>query len=242
MKLHFSFTLLSALFIASCATTELSLSQSAENDFHKAERLIADEQYTRAVEFLQKFITKYPYSKYATPAKLLRIKTAYIDNEFVLSETLAARFIDAHPEHPSRDYAEYILGMSYYKQSESAQHEQVFSKKAKDTFSSLYKRSPHSEYASKAKQYIQELTNRIAKHEMLIGKFYVERQLYVGAINRFIVVKNNFPTSNVTPESLYWLASSYIALQQQAYAKQIITHLKKNFAGNEWQQKAETLM
>ncbi|HIP07933.1 MAG TPA: outer membrane protein assembly factor BamD [Mariprofundaceae bacterium] len=242
MKLLLSLLLLSAFFITSCATADLSLSKSAEQDFYKAERLFEDEQYARAVQYLGKFTAKYPYSSYIVPAKIIRIKAAYANNEFILSETLAARFIDAHPAHQQRDYAEYMLGMSYFKQSESAKHEQVFSKKAKQTFTALYQRNPNGEYAQEAKKYTQELTNRIAEHEMFIGKFYAERGLYVGAINRFIVVKNNFSESSAAPESLYWLASSYIALAQQTYAQQIIKQLEKNFAGNEWQQKAETLM
>ncbi|MDQ7005103.1 MAG: outer membrane protein assembly factor BamD [Ghiorsea sp.] len=242
MRIYFIFTTLMTLMLASCATADLSLSESAERDYFKAERLVQSEQYARAGQYLQKYIANYPYSKYATAAQILRIKTAYLNDEFILSETLTSRFITAHPEHPQRDYAEYTLGMSYYEQSESAKHEQVFSKKAKDTFLALNKRNPNNAYAQEAIQKIQILTNRIAEHEMIIGKFYYERHLYVGAINRFIVVKNKFIESNIAPESLYWLAASYLALQQKVYAHEVIQQLQSTFAGNAWQKKAEKLI
>lgn len=242
MRIYFILAPFMALLLTSCATADLTLSESAEQDYLKAERLIEDEQYTRATQFLSKFVAKYPYSQYAASAKLLRMKAAYINREFILSETLASRFITAHPEHPKRDYAEYILGMSYYNQSESAKHEQIFTAKAKDTFTALNTRNPNNEYAQEVSKHIQTLTSQMAEHEMIIGKFYYERNLYVGAINRFIVVKNKFMQSSIAPESLYWLAASYLALQQKTSAQEVIQQLQSNFAGNEWQKKAEKLI
>lgn len=242
MSLKLIFITIITLLLSSCATIDLSLSESAEKDFHKAENLVEDEQYARAAQFLGKFTAKYPYSAYLIPAKVLRIKAAYLNHEYILSETLAARFVDSHPTHPERDYAEYILGMSYFNQSESANHEQIFSKKARDTFAALNNRNPANVYAKEAKEKLQMLTNRIAEHEMIIGKFYLERERYVGAVNRFIVVKNNFITTNVAAESLYWLASAYLAIQQQVYAEEVIAELTQNFPENEWQKKAANLL
>lgn len=242
MKLSLLFLTVTALLLSSCATTDLSLSESAEQDYLKGQSLFEDEQYSRATQFLGKFIAKYPYSNYLIPAELLRIKAAYQNHEYILSETLASRFVDAHPTHPKRDYAEYTLGMSYFKQSESAQHEQIFSQKAKNTFVALNLRNPDNSFFQDVEKNIQTLTNRIAKHEMIIGKFYYERALYVGAINRLTMVKNKFPMSDIVAESLYWLAASYLALQQETYAQEIIQQLQTNYAGNEWQKKAENLI
>ncbi len=229
--------------LSACATTDsLTLSESAEKDYHKAERLIADNFNGRAALYLGKFTAKYPYSQYATPAELLRIKAAYNNEEFILSETLSKRFIEAHPNHPELDYVYYILAMSYFHQSESASHEQVFSRKARDAFIALNKRNPNNKYKAEADKYLNIVINRMAKHEMLIGKFYYEREFFVGATNRFIIVKNKYINSDVAAESLYWLASSYLELKQEAYAKEVIQTLTQRFSGNTWQKKAENLL
>ncbi len=242
MKANYLLAYLLFFLLSACAKSmDLSLSDSAEHDYKIAERLVAEEKYARAAEYLGNFMSKHPYSAYTTPAELLRIKAAYLNGEFILSETLSTRFIDAHPEHPKRDYAEYILGMSYYHQSESEFHEQVFSNKARNTFIALNKRKPNHAYAKETKKYIRLLTNRIAKHELLIGKFYFERKLYVGAINRFIVVKNDFPDAEVAAESLYWLASAYLSLAQRTYAKEVVTTLNHRFPHTIWQKKAAQL-
>jgi outer membrane protein assembly factor BamD len=230
------------LWLSACATDDLSLYETAEKDYHKAERLIADGFYGRAALYLGKFGSKYPYSKYATPAELLRIKAAYNNGEFILSETLSKRFMEAHPNHPQLDYVQYILGMSYYHQSESANHEQVFSKKARDTFAALLARSPNNAYADEVKEKLNIMINRMAKHEMIIGKFYFDREFYVGASKRFLVVKNEYGQSNVAAESLFWLASAYIKLKQNDYAKEIVDQLNQQFPNNTWQKKANNLL
>lgn len=231
-----------AWLLSACATDTLTLTESAENDYHKAERLIADNFNGRAALYLGKFTAKYPYSQYTTPAELLRIKAAYNNEEFILSETLSKRFLEAHPDHPKLDYVQYTLAMSYFHQSESAYHEQVFSKKARDAFIALNKRSPNNKYKAEADKYLNIVINRMAKHEMVIGKFYYEREFFVGATNRFIVVKNEYMDSDVAAESLYWLASSYLELKQEAYAKEVIQTLAQQFSGNTWQKKAENLL
>ena len=228
--------------LSACATDTLTLTESAENDYHKAERLIADNFNGRAALYLGKFTAKYPYSQYTTPAELLRIKAAYNNEEFILSETLSKRFLEAHPDYPELDYVQYTLAMSYFHQSESAYHEQVFSKKARDAFIALNKRSPNNKYKAEADKYLNIVINRMAKHEMVIGKFYYEREFFVGATNRFIVVKNEYMDSDVAAESLYWLASSYLELKQEAYAKEVIQTLAQQFSGNTWQKKAENLL
>jgi len=241
MKRLFIFITLS-IILSACAVENLSLSESAADDYHKAERLIEGNFYGRAALYLGKFGSKYPYSQYATPAELLRIKAAYLNDEFILSETLSKRFMEAHPNHPQLDYVEYTLGMSYYHQSESAYHEQIFSKKARDTFTSLLARSPNNVYKKEVSEKLNLMINRMAEHEMIIGKFYYDRDFYVGAINRFIVVKNEYLTSDAAAESLYWLASAYLALNQHDYAQETIHKLTQQFPDNTWQKKAEQLL
>ncbi|MDX8380990.1 MAG: outer membrane protein assembly factor BamD [Ghiorsea sp.] len=239
--LQYSILILSIMMMSSCASNDTSLSQTAEKDYKKAERLVANDDFGRAALYLGKFTAKYPYSKFATPAELLRFKTAYLNEEYILSETLSKRFVEAHPNHAERNYAEYILGMSYFHQSESADHEQVFSKKARDSFIALNKRKPDNKYAKEVDKHLNIILNRMAEHELIIGKFYYGKALYIGATNRFIVVKNKFLKTSAAAESLYWLASSYKALQQKESVQQVVHLLNENFSGTKWQKKAKAL-
>ncbi len=239
----FKYTLIIAAFLLNaCASEPLNLSKSAKDDYLKGKSLISSNNYARAVQFLEKFAAKYPYSEYATKAKILRLEAAYLDEQYVLSETLALRFINTHPTHPQLAHVQYLLAMSYYQESSSANHDQQFSNKARDAFVALNQKFPHNPNFKQAQQYIQELTDRLAEHELIIGKFYFDKKLYVAATNRFIQAKNTYPNSHQIDETLYYLIASYVALKQQDYAKEVLSTLQKRPAQNQWLKKAEALM
>ncbi|MCF6208550.1 MAG: outer membrane protein assembly factor BamD [Ghiorsea sp.] len=234
--------IIAALLLNACASEPLNVSKSAKDDYFKGKSLIASERYAQAVLFLEKFSAKYPYSEYATKTKILRIEAAYFDEQYVLSETLALRFIDTHPTHPQQAHIQYLLAMSFYQQSSNANHDQQFSNKARGAFVALNQDFPDNPNLSQAKQYIQELTNRLAEHELIVGKFYFDKKFYVAATNRFILAKNTYPDAQKNDEVLYYLTASYIALKQQAYAKDTLNILRHKYAQGPWRTQAESLM
>ena len=230
-----------AVLLAACATDPVELTKSAEDDYNKALLYMENENYPQAAMFLEKFSAKYPYSQYATDAELLRLKSAYLDKQYVLSETLGLRFIDAHPEHKDRVYVQYIVAMSYYKQSHGAELDQQFSHRSRDAFLELNRRFPNNPYTSDIKKYLRILTNRVAEHELIVGKFYYEKELYIAALNRLLVIKNAYADANIIDESLYYLAASYAALDQRELANETIAILEKGYPQSPWLKKAENL-
>ena len=59
--------------------------------------------------------------------------------------------------------------------------------RAKESFDDLGEfltRYPESEYAGNAKQRMVSLRNLIAKQEIYIAEYYIERKAYVAAVNR----------------------------------------------------------
>ncbi len=223
-----------SLLLASCATEQLTLSDSAENDYHKAERLIDNKEYQRANLFLEKFSAKYPYSKYSRDAEFLRVQAAYKGGEYILSEILAKRFIKAHPKSNKHIDAEYLLAKSFYAQSSEAALDQSFSHKARKAFISIKEHFPNGKYAEKVDTYIAELTNRVAEHELLVGKFYFDRAYFVAAANRFIFVKNNYIEAKAAEENLYWLTAAYLELEQPELAKETSNFLALQFPQSDW--------
>ena len=234
--------LIVVLLLNACASEPLNISKSAKDDYFKGKNLIASERYAEAELFLQKFSAKYPYSEYATKAKVLRLDAAFLDEQYVLSETLALRFIGNHPTHSQHAHVQYLLAMSFYHQSSSASHDQQFSNKAKDAFVVLNQQFPANPNVNQANQYIQELTNRLAEHELIVGKFYFDKKHYVAATNRFILAKNTYPDNQKNDEVLYYLTASYIALKQQVYAQEVLNILRNKYAQSNWRIQAESLI
>ena len=230
------------LMLTACAGKPTEMAKNAEEAYKKGLNIVEMGEYSRAAMFLDKFSAKYPYSKYTTPAELLRLKAAYLDEQYILSETLGSRFVSAHPEHNDRVYAQYLVAMSYYKQSYSAKLDQQFSHRARDAFLQLNDAFPVNPYTEDIQKYLSILTNRVAEHELLVGKFYFDRKLYVAAINRFSKVKNNYQNADVSAEALYYLAMSYVSLQETKYAEEVIVLLHDKFPDSAWYLKSNPVM
>lgn len=231
--------LLSMIALSACASKTLELSKSAELDYQRAVQMVESDENAKAILFLEKFSAKYPYSQYAAAAELLRLKAAYNDGQYILSEVLSQRFADAHPEHPELVYAHYLHAMSLYKQSSSALLDQQFSHKSRDAFLQLNQAYPSNPYTADIQKYLKILTNRVASYETTVGKFYLDRHLYVAAANRFILVKNQYLDAERADEALHYLVQTYLALEQQNLAQETQSFLEKNFASSLWLNKSD---
>lgn len=231
-----------AALLSACMSEPLTLSKSADDDYQKAQALMEREDYAQVIMFLEKFSAKYPYSQYATDAELFRLQAAYLDEQYVLSEVLAQRFIDAHPRHEKRIYAQYLGAMSLYHQSHNALLDQQFSHKSREAFIALNEAFPKNEYTDEINKYLNIITNRVASYETTVGKFYLDKGLYVSAVHRLLVVKNKYMLSESGDEALFYLASAYAALGQDAYVHEITSLLNANFSTSPWLKKAQALL
>ncbi len=235
--------ILALVLISGCATTKTKdLSKDPEAAYASAREKVHDEDYGIATKQLEKFTANFPYSKHAVPAQLLRIYAAYKGGEIVLSETLSRRFIDQHPQHKNVDYAEYILAMSYYKQRTSAERDITMHKSAIDAFERLIKEHPRSNYAADAQSHIQALYNVLAKHELMIGKFYFDHDRFVASANRFQELVRLYQTTPSIEEALYYLSASYAKMGLRRDARQTIAIIHHNYPDSAWSSKAKRLL
>jgi len=226
------------LVLAACASDSGVKKSAAQVDYEHAKKLLAKGDYGTVTMDLEKFNTDHPYSQYSIQSELLRIFAAYKDQQYILSETLSNEFVRRHPRHPNVDYAQYMLGMSHYRESSPAGKDQSQTLAAMDSFKLLLKKHPKSTYAKDASHRLQRLYNRLAGHELDVGKFYFKRHLYVAAANRFQTVLEKYQTTPAIEEALYYLAASYAKLGVTDDAHDSALLLRHNYPRSEWSRKA----
>lgn len=234
-------SLLVLLLPAACAK-EVDYIGEANADYEKAKHLVDTGSYAEAATFLEKYDAKYPYSRYAIQAQLLRIFAAYKDGEYVLSETLSERFVDQHPRHPNVDYVKYMLAMSHYKQIGSPGRDATQTLAAVDSFKKLIMEHPDSSYAKDAANRLQFLYNRLAAHELSVGKFYFDNERYVASANRFEGIVGKYQTTPSVVEALYYLAASYARLGLKKDAHDIAVLLRHNYPRSDWSKEAKAFL
>ncbi|MDQ6956831.1 MAG: outer membrane protein assembly factor BamD [Mariprofundaceae bacterium] len=228
--------------ITGCGKEEVTPSESAKEDFIKAKEYIDTGSYTSANLFLEKFSNKHPYSQHIAEAEILRIYAAFKGEEYILSETLSTRFISKHPNHPDTSYAQYMLGMSHLKQTSASQRDPAPTRLAVTAFEKLIQKYPKSSYISEAKVHLQNLHNKLAEHELYIGKFYFNNKRFVASTNRFQDIVKQYQTSPVIEEALYYLAASFNALQLKDSARDSAILLRHNYPKSEWSEKAANFL
>lgn len=225
--------------ISGCASKDKAFSNDADSEYTHAKEMIEKGDFGMATRRLEKFGSKYPYSKLTIQAELMRIYSAYKGNEFVLSETMSNRFIDRHPKHKNVDYAKYMLAMSYYKQRTSSEKDITMFQSSIDAFERLIKDHPESTYAESAKNRLQSLYNSLAQHELIIGKYYFDHDRFVASANRFQELIRLYQTTPAIEEALYYLSASYAKMGLKTDARQTAMILKHNHPKSSWSSKAE---
>ncbi len=225
---------------AGCAEKKaVNPNASAEAEYLAAKRKVDSGNYAQAAADLDGFASRHPYSKYAPKAEILRIFAAYKDREYVLSETLAERFIKRHPRHPDVVYAKYMLAMSHYRERTGPEHDPTQAKAAIEAFERLIREHPESEYARDGARYLQRLHNELASHELTVGRYYFDNKRYVAAANRFLTIVEKYQTTPSIEEALYYLAASYAELGLAKDARATALLLRHNYPRSPWSAKAK---
>jgi outer membrane protein assembly factor BamD len=228
------------LLAGGCASDKAGKGDAS--DYQIAKHKLDVGQYSDAALFLQDYGTKYPYSKFTIQAELLRIFAAYKSKQYPLSESLSKEFIDRHPRHPNVDYAKYMLGMSLYRESLPAGNDQSQTMSAIEALKRLLKEHPGSDYAKDGERHLQLLYNRLAGHELVVGKYYFDKGRYVAAANRFQVILEKYQTTPAIEEGLYYLAASFAKMGIKDSARQTAMLLQHNYPNSEWSRKAKPFL
>jgi outer membrane protein assembly factor BamD len=184
----------------------------------------------------------HPYSKWATKALLMQSFAFYQDNQYSDAINASQRFISLHPGHVDTPYAYYLVAISQYEQIADVQHDQSQTQSALDALDEVSRRFPDSKYAADAKQKALLARDHLAGKEMEVGRYYVKHGSYLAGINRFKKVVTDYQTSSQTPEALYRLSESYMALGIVSEAQTAAAVLGHNFPRSQWYKDAYSLV
>ena len=97
---------------------------------------------------------------------------------------------------------QYLIGSSYYDQIPDVSRDQARADKAIDALEEVVRKYPDSEYAVSAKKKIEMARDQLAGKEMDVGRFYLNKRDFIGAINRFKVVVTQYQTTRHVEEAL----------------------------------------
>ena len=185
---------------------------------------------------------QHPYSEWARKSLIMSAFAYYEAGNYDDCVTAAKRYISLHPGSADAAYAQYLIGSAYFDEIPDITRDQARTDKALAALDEVSRKYPSSEYAISAKQKIAVARDQLAGKEMLVGRYYLDKKDYTGAINRFKVVVTRYQTTRHVEEALERLAEAYMALGIVEEAQTAAAVLGHNFPDSEWYRHAYALV
>jgi outer membrane protein assembly factor BamD len=138
---------------------------------------------------------QHPYSVWARRAMLMSAFCSYQANAYPQAIATAENYISLHPGSPEVAYAFYIKAIALYEQIVDIGRDQSNTEGALVALQDVVQRFPDTEYARDATLKIDLTNDHLAGKEMAVGRYYLRQGDYIGAINRFRTVVDQYQTT-----------------------------------------------
>lgn len=215
---------------------------SAEQIFERGEFELAQSDPDEAAFFFSEIERLYPYSDFARRALIMQAFAHHSDRNYESSRSAAQRFIDFYPEDDDAAYAQYLLALSYYDQIDEVGRDQGLTFQALQSLREVIERYPDSEFARSSILKFDLAFDHLASKEMEIGRYYLRRDNFAAAINRFRVVVEDFQTTTHTAEALHRLVEAYLSLGLTDEAQTAGAILGFNYQSSDWYEDSYKLL
>jgi outer membrane protein assembly factor BamD len=198
--------------------------------------------YKGAVQKFEEVDRQHPYSEWARKSLIMSAYVYYESKQFDEAIVSAKRYVTLHPGSPDAAYAQYLIGSSYFEQIPDITRDQLGTERALASLDEVVRKFPNSEYAASAKRKIDIAKDQLGGKEMTIGRYYLEKRDYTGAINRFKVVVTQYQTTRHVEEALMRLTEVYMTLGIVDEAQTAAAVLGHNFPDSPWYNDAYRLV
>src|SRR5271154_343754 len=185
---------------------------------------------------------QHPYSVWARRAQLMSAFCSYEANQYDDAVNTADQYISLHPGSQEVAYAFYLKALSLYEQIVDVGRDQSKTQGALVALQDVVQRFPDTEYARDATLKIDLTLDHLAGKEMEVGRYYLTRGDYIGAINRFKVVVEQYQKTTQIAEALERLTEAYYALGVYNEAQTAAAVLGANYPGSPWYKDAYNLL
>ena len=200
------------------------------------------QDYKNAAKEFEEVDRQHPYSEWARKALIMSAYAYYEASAYEDSVNAARRYITLHPGSPDAAYAYFLIGSSNFDQIAEVSRDQERTEKAVASLEEVVRKYPSTEYAVAAKRKIELARDQLAGKEMEIGRYYMNKRDYTGAINRFKIVVTRYQRTRHVEEALLRLTEAYMSLGIVDEAQTSAAVLGHNFPDSRWYKDAYNLV
>ena len=180
----------------------------------------------------------FPQSIWAPRSALMTAYSFYTYGYYIDCINEIERYLKTYPLHNRKDYAYYLLGLSYYEQivDEKKDLEPIIN--AKKYFKIVKEKYSDTEFALDATYKLELINEMLASKEMYIGRYYIEREKWIPAINRFKTIVKDYNTTIFIEEALHRLVEINYKIGLIEESKNYAQVLGYNYNSSEWYERS----
>ena len=216
-------------------TQMIEVYNQAMDEFEKGDVIYAGKKFSEA-ELL------YPQSVWASRAVLMSAYGYYSQGYYNDAINDLNRFLVKYKNHPNTDYAYYLLALCHYDQIIDEKKDLNEILQSKKYFEFIIKNYPDTDYASDSKFKLELIIEIIASKEMYLARYYLEREKWIPAINRFKVVVNQYDRTIYVEEALHRLVELHYKVGLVQEAENYASLLGYNYNSSTWYEASYKLL
>ena len=184
----------------------------------------------------------YPQSVWAPRSNLMAAYSYYSQLYFTYAIVELERFLDKYKNHPNTDYAYYLLAICHYNQITDEKKDLGQIVKAKQYFTILINEFPETDFAEDANFKLELIEEILASKELYLAKYYLDREKWIPAMNRYKKIVNEYETTIFIEEALYRLVELNYKLGLTDEAKKYTAILGYNYQSSDWYERSYKIL
>ena len=114
--------------------------------------------------------------------------------------------------------------------------------KAKKYFNIIIKQYPETDFALDSEFKLELIQELLASKEMYLARFYIEKEKWIPAINRFKIVLKDYDTTIYVEEALHRLVELHYKLGLIEESKKYAALLGYNYQSSKWYEKSYSVL
>jgi outer membrane protein assembly factor BamD len=241
-RIKILFTLITFLFLYSCADKTKKISKILEVDMEMQMSNAYKEGYLElengdvfvAAKKFNEAELLFPQSPWAAKSAIMAAYAYYTENYYSDVIFELERYLITYPNDKDKVYAHFLLGMSFYELIVDEKKDLKSILDAKEQFDFIIKEYPGTEFANDAEYKIDLINQTLAAKEMYIARYYLDKAKWIPALNRFKIVVNDYSTTIYAEEALHRIVEIYYTLGLIDEAKKYAGTLGYNYQSSKW--------
>jgi len=176
----------------------------------------------------------FPQSIWAPRSALMAGYAYYSDSYYGDAIFELNRYLKTYPQDKNQAYAHYLIGLSYYENIQDEKKDLKPLLKAKDKFLYILSDYPNTDFALDAQFKLDLISDILASKEMYLANYYIDKEKWIPAINRFKVVISKYGETIYVEEALHRLVEIHYKIGLELEAKKYANVLGYNYLSSDW--------